>query len=213
MWSHHFMANRWGNNRHSDRLYFLGLQNHCRWWLQPWNYKIFAAWKKSYDQPRQCIQKQRHYFANKGLSSQSYGFSSNHVGMWKLGHKEGWVPKPNWYFRTVVLEKTLESLLGCKEIKSVNPKGNQPWIFIGMTAAKAGAPILWPTDVKSQFIRKEPDAGKDWRWKEKRVVEDEMVRLHHWLDGHEFEQTLGDRGGQRSLVCCSPWGHKELNMI
>ena len=86
MWSHHFMANRWGNNRHSDRLYFLGLQNHCRWWLQPWNYKIFAAWKKSYDQPRQCIQKQRHYFANKCPSSQGYGFSSSHVWMWELDH-------------------------------------------------------------------------------------------------------------------------------
>ena len=138
MWSHHFMANRWGNNRHSERLYFLGLQNHCRWWLQPWNYKIFAAWKKSYDQPRQCIQKQRHYFANEGLSSQSYGFSSNHVGMWKLDHKEGWVPK-NWWFWAVVLDKTLESLSDCKEIKSVNPKGNQPWIYIGKTDAEAEA--------------------------------------------------------------------------
>ena len=99
---------------------------------------MLAPGKKSYDQPRQCIQKQRHYFANEGLSSQSYGFSSNHVGMWKLDHKEGWVPK-NWWFWAVVLDKTLESLSDCKEIKSVNPKGNQPWIYIGKTDAEAEA--------------------------------------------------------------------------
>ena len=122
--------------------------------------KALAPWKKSYDQPRQHIKKQKHYIANKGLSSQSYGFSSNHVGMWKLDHKEGWVPKPNWYFRTVVLEKTLESLLGCKEIKSVNPKGDQSWIFIGRTDAEAETPILWQSDTKNWLIGKDPDTGK-----------------------------------------------------
>ena len=121
------MANRWGNNGNSDRLYFLGLQNHCRWWLQPWN---FAPWKKSYDKPRQHIKKQRHYFADKGLSSLSYDFSSSHVWMWELDYKESWVPK-NWCFWTVVLEKTLESPLDCKEIQAVHPKGDQSWVFIG----------------------------------------------------------------------------------
>ena len=118
---HHFMANRWGN---SGRLYFGGLQNHCRWWLQPGNSKMPAPWKKSFDQPRQHIKKQRHYSANKGQSSQDYGFSSNHVWMWKLECKEIWVPK-NWWLWTVVLEKTLESAVDCKEIQPVHPKGNQ----------------------------------------------------------------------------------------
>ena len=119
----HFMANRWGNNENSDRLYFLGLQNHCRWWLQSWNYKMLAPWKKSYDQPRWHIRKQRHYFTDKGPSSQSYGFSSSCVWMWELDNKESWAPK-NWCFWTVMLKKTLESSLESKEIKLVNPKGN-----------------------------------------------------------------------------------------
>ena len=144
---HHFMANRWGNSRNSDRLYFSGLQNHCRWWLQPWNYKKPAPWKKSYNQSRQHIKKQRHYFANKGPSSQSYGFSSSHVWMWELDYKKSWVPK-NWYFWIVVL-KTLHCPLKCKEIKPVHPKGNQSWIFIGRTDAEAETPtILWPPDAK-----------------------------------------------------------------
>ena len=108
IWSHHFMASRWGNNGNGDRLYFLGLQNHCGWWLKPWNYKTLAPWKKSYDKPRQLIKKQRHHFADKGLYNQIYGFSSIHIWMWELDHKEGWALK-NWCFQTVVLEKTLES--------------------------------------------------------------------------------------------------------
>ena len=111
--SHHFMANRWGNNGNSGRLYFWGLQNHCRWWLKPWNSKMLAPWKKSYDQPRQPIKKQRHYFTNKGPYSQSYGFSSSQIWMWELDCKESWMLK-NWCFWTVVLEKTLESPLDCK---------------------------------------------------------------------------------------------------
>ena len=114
------MANRWGNNGNSDRLYFLGLQNHSRWWLQSWNQDTFSL-EKSYDQPRQRIQKQRHYFADKDPSSQSYGFSSSHVWMWELDYKESWAPK-NWCFWTVVLEKTLESPLDSQELKPVNPK-------------------------------------------------------------------------------------------
>ena len=124
IWSHHFLANRWGNRGNSDRLYFFRLQNHCRWWLQPGNSKMPAPWKKSFDQPRQHIKKQRHYSANKGQSSQDYGFSSNHVWMWKLECKEIWVPK-NWWVWTVVLEKTLESAVDCKEIQPVHSKGNQ----------------------------------------------------------------------------------------
>ena len=208
--NHHFMKNRWGNNGNHDRLYFLELQNHCRWWLQPWNKKMLAPWKKRYDQPRQHIKKQRHYFANKCLSSESCGFSSSHVWMWELNYKESWVPK-NWCFWTVLLEKILESPLNCKEIQPVNSKENQSWIFIGRTDAEAEAPILWPPDAKSLFIGKDPDAGKDWGQEEKGTTEDEMVGWHHQLSGYECQQTPGKSEGQGSLVCCSPCGHKELN--
>ena len=127
-----------------------------------------------------------------------------------LDHKEGWVPK-NWCFWTVVLEKTLESLLDCKEIKLVNLKRNQPWIFTGRTDAEA--PILWPPDLKSLLIGKDPDAGKDWRQEEKGVTEDEMVGWHHWLNGHESEQTVGDGEGQGRLVCYSPWVAKSQTQL
>ena len=128
--------------------------------------------------------------------------------MWKLNHKEGWVPK-NWYLWTVVLEKTLESPLDFKEIKPVNSKENQPWIFIGRTDAEAEVPILWPPDAKIQLIGKDPDSEKDWRQEENRVTEDKVVEWHHWLNGHEFEQALGDGERQGGLACCSPWGRKE----
>ena len=130
--------------------------------------------------------------------------------MWELDHKEVWAPK-NWCFWTVILENTLESPWGCKEIKSANPKGNQSWIFIGGTDAEAEVPILWPPDVKSQLIGKDSDAGKDWRQEEKRMTEDEMVGWHHWFNGYEVEQAPGDDEGQGSLAYCSPWGHKELD--
>ena len=127
---------------------------------------MLAPWKKSYDQPRQHIKKQRHYFANKGPSSQSYGFSGSHVWMWELDYKESWVLK-NGCFSTAVLEKTLESPLDCKGIQQFNPKGNQPWIFIERTDAETELPILWPPDAKSWLIWKDPDAGKDWGQVEK----------------------------------------------
>ena len=161
-----------------------------------------------YNQPRQHTKMQRHYFADKDPSNQSYGFSSSHVWMWELDHKESWAPKDGCFW-TVVLEKTLENPLDSKEIKSVNPKGNQPWIFIGRADAETEALILWPPDVKSQLIGKDPDAGKDWGQEEKGMTEDEMVECHHWLNGHEFEQTLRGGEGQGSLVSCSPWGHKD----
>ena len=134
------------------------------------------------------------------------GFSSSHVWKWVLGYQEGWAPK-DWCFWTVVLEKTLESPLDCKEIKPVNPKGNQSWIFIGRTDAEAEAPILWPPDVKNWLTGKDPDAGRDWR-QEKGMTEDEMVGWHHQLNWHEFEQAPGVGDGQGSLACYSPWGHR-----
>ena len=146
---------------------------------------MLAPWKKSYDQPRQHIKNQRHCFANKGPSSQSYGFSS-HVCMWDLDYKENRVPK-NWCFWTVVLEKTLEHPLDCKEIQPVHTKGNQSWIFTGRTDAEAETPILWPPDAKSWLIWKDSDAGKDWRWEEKGMIEDETIGWHCRLNGHEFE--------------------------
>ena len=151
-----------------------------------------------------------HNFANKGPSSQGYGFSSGHVWMWELDYKENWVLK-NWCFWTVVLEKTLESLLDCKEIQLVHPKGDQCWVFIGGAEFEAETPILWPSGVKSWLIWKDPDAGKDWG-QEKEVTEDEIVGWHHQLDEHGFGWTLGVGDGQGSLACCSSWGHKESDM-
>ena len=147
-------------------------------------------------------------FTNKGSYSQSYGFSSSHVWMWELEHKESWVPK-NWCFWTVVLEKTLESPLDCKEIQPVHPKWNQSWIFIVKTDVEAETPILWPPDAKKWLIGKDPDAGEDWRCKEKWMTEDEMVGWHHQLEGHEFDQDPGVGDGQGGLACCDSWGRKE----
>ena len=129
--------------------------------------------------------------------------------MWELEHKEGWAPK-NWCFWSMVLEKTLESPLDCKESQPVNPKGNQPWKYIGRTDAEAETPILWPPDAKNWLIWKDPDAGKDWRQEENGTTEHEMFGWHHWLKGHEFGQVPGDGEGQGSLGCYSPWGCKEL---
>ena len=137
---------------------------------------MLAPWKEGYDQLWQHIENQKHHFANKGPSSQNYGFSSSHVWMWELDYKENWVPK-NWCFGTMVLEKTLESPLDCKEIQPVQPKGSQPWIFIGRTEAEAETLILWPPDVKSWLLWKDPDAGKDWRREEK------AQQRMRWLDG------------------------------
>ena len=172
IWSHHFMANRWGN---SDSLYFGGLQNHCRWWLQPWNSKrlLFLGRKVMTNLD---ILKNRHITlpTKVCLSSQGYGFSSSHVWMWELNYKENWVPK-NWCFWNVVLEKTLESHLDCKEIQPIHSKGDQSWVIIGRTDVKAETAILWPPDAKTWLIGKDSDAGKDWGQEEKGTTEDEMA--------------------------------------
>jgi len=154
--------------------------------------KTLTPWKESYDQPRH-IKKQRHYFANKGLSSQGYGFSSSHVWMWELDYKESWMPRIDafelWCWRRLLrvpwtARKSNQSIL--KETQPVHPKGNQLWIFNGRTDAEAETPVLWPPDVKNWLMGKDHDAGKDWRWEEKGMTEDEMVGWYHWLSGHEF---------------------------
>ena len=180
------MANRRGKSGSTDRFCFLGLQNHCGQCLRLWNQQMLLG--------RKAMTKLDSVFKNRDIAllttgpySQSYGCSSSHVQMWELGHKEGWASK-NWCFWTVVLEKTLESLLDSKEIKPVNPKGNQPWIFIGKIEAEA--PILWPPDAKNWLIGKDVDAGKDWG-QEKGATEDEMVEWHHQFNGQESEANSG----------------------
>ena len=131
--------------------------------------------------------------------------------MWELDCEEGWAPK-NWCFWTVVLEKSLESSLDCKEIQSVHSQGDQPWDFFGRNDAKAETPVLWPAHVKTWLIGKDSDAGRDWGQEEKGTTEDEMAGWHHWLDGHEFESTPRVGDGQGGLACCNSWGRKELDM-
>ena len=182
-----------GKNGNSDKLYFLGLQitayGDCSHEIN----RCLLLGRKAMTS-LDSVLKSRHYFADKSPSVQSHGFSSSHVWMWELDYKEGWAPK-NWCFWTVVVEKTLESPMQCQEI-------------LGRTDAEAEAPVLWPPDGKNWLIRKDPDAGKDWRQEQKGATKDEMVGWHHWLNEHEFEQTLGLGDGQGSLACCSPWGHK-----
>ena len=173
---------------------------------------MLTPWKESYDQPRQWIEKQRHYAVNKGSFSLGHGFSSDHVWIWELDYKESWALK-NLCFWTLVLEKTLESPLDCKDIQPVHSKENQSWIVIGRTDVKAETPILWPPDdTKSWLIWNDPDAGKDWEQEEKEMSEDEMVGWHRWLNGHGFGWTPGVGDGQGGLACCSSWGCKELDM-
>ena len=155
-----------------------------------------------------CVKKQRHYFADKGPNSQGYGLFGSHIWMWELDNKETWASK-NWCFWTVVLEKTRESPLESKEVKPDNLNGNQPWILFGRTGAEVEIPILWPPDANSWLIGKDSDAGKDWRQKEKRATEDEMVGWHYQFNWHELGQILGD--GEGIQVYCSLWGSKELD--
>ena len=161
---------------------------------------------------RQHIKKQRRYFANKGPSSQGYGFSSGRFWMWELDYKESWALQ-NQCFWTVVLKKTLESPLDCKEIQPVHPQGDQSWVFIGRINIEAETPILWPPDAKSWLIWKGPDAGKDWEQEEKGTTEDEMVGWHHWVDWYEFGWIPGVGDGQGDLACCDLWGRKEWTRL
>ena len=176
---------------------------------------MLAPWKESYDQPRQHIKKQRYYFDNKDPSSLSCGFSSSHVWVWELDHKQSWAPN-DWCFWTVVLEKSLESPLDCKKIRPVHPKGDQSWVFIGGTDVEAETPILWPPHVKSWRIRKDPDAGRDCLQEEKGTTEDEMVGWHHQLDGYEFGWTrvlVMDREAWRAFMGLQRVGHNWVTEV
>ena len=190
---------------------FFGLQNHCRWWLQPWNSKTLTPWKESYDQLDSILKNRDITLPTNVCLVKAvvfpvvmYGCESwpiKKAGSRRIDAFEPW----NWFSRVF----TLESPLDCKEIQSVHPKWNQSWVFTGRTDAEADTPILWPTDAKNRLIWKDPDAGKDWKQEEKGTTEDEMVGWHHWLNGHGFEWTLGAGDGQGGLACCSPWGRKE----
>ena len=188
-------------------------------WVPKWLQMVIAAtkWKDAYSSEgklwppytTQHIKKQRHYFPNKGPSSQGYGFSSSHVRMWELDYKESWAPK-NRCFWTVVLEKALESPLDCKELQPVHPKGDEPWVFI-RTDVEAETPILWPPDGESWLIWKDPGVEEDWGQEEKGTTENEKVGWHHWHNGHGFGWTPGVGDGQRRLAGCSSRGCKELD--
>ena len=197
------MANRWRNSGNSGRLHFWGAPKSLHMVTEAMKLRCLLLGRKVMTTQDSILKSWDMTLP----TSQSYDFSSSHVWMWELDHKDSWAPK-NWCFWTMVLEKTLESPLVCKEIQPVHPKGNQSWIFIGRTDVVAETPVLWPPHVKSWLIGKDSDAGRDWGQEEKGTIEDEMVGWHHQLNGHEFEQALGVGDGQGSLACCSPWGWK-----
>ena len=202
------MANRWGNNGNSDRLYFLGskviVDDDCSHEIK----RCLLLGRKAMTNLDSILKSRDITLSTKVCLVKAIVFSSGYVWMWELDCKEGWV-QMNWCFWTVVLEKTLESPLDSKEIQPVHPRGDQPWVFIGRTDVEAETPILWPPDVKSWLIWKDPDSGKDWRQEEKGMTEDEMVGWYPRLDGQGFVWTPGVGDGQGGLACCSSWGHKE----
>ena len=204
------MANTWGNNGNSERLYFGELQitadGDCSHEIK----RHLLLGRKVMTKLDSILKSRYSTLPIKVHLVKAMVFSSSHVRMWELDYEESWVPK-NWCFWTVMLEKTLECPLDCKEIHPVHPKGNQSWIFIGRTDVEAETPILWPPDAKNWLIWKDLDAGKDWR-QEKGTTENEMVGWHHRLDGHEFEQALGVGDGWGSLASCSPCSCKESDM-
>ena len=195
------MANRWGNSGNSVRLCFSGLQNHCSHEI-----KIHLLLGRKVMTNLDSIFKSRDItLPTKVHLVKAMVFSTSHVWMWELDCEGSWAPK-NWCFWTVVLEKTLESPLDCKEIQPVDPKGGQSWVFIGRTDAKAETPILWPSHVKSWLIGKDSDAGRDWGQEEKGTTEDEMGGWHHWLDGYKFSipselwELVMDREARRAVI-------------
>ena len=203
------MANRWGKSGNGDRFYLPGLQSHCRLWLQPWNWKMFTPWKKNYGKPRQCIQKQRHYFADRGLSSHSYGFSSSHVQMWELDHKESWAPK-NWCFQTVGLVKILESPLNSKGIKTailkeINLEYLLEVLMLKLKLQYFGHQMRRADSLeKTQMLKrlKAGGEGNDIGWDVWMASPTQWTWVWAYLRYGE---------GQVRLVCCNPWGHKELD--
>ena len=206
--AHHCMGNRKGNGGNTDRFSLLGLQNHCRWWLQPWNQRTIASWQLS-DDKLSVLKSRDITLLTKVRIVKAMVFPVVRYSCWELDCKEGRTPK-NWCLQTVVLEKTSESPFDSKEIKSVNLKGDQPWILTGGTDAEAEAPVFWSSDVNRWLTGKVPDAGKNWG-QEKRESEDETAGWHHWCNAHELGQTLGDGEGHGGLASCSPCGHKELD--
>ena len=208
MCPHYCMANRREKMDVVTDFLFLGSKNHCGWWLQPWDQKTITSWQESDDKPRQCVEEQTYYSANKDPYSQGYGLPSGHIWLWELDQKKAECQRID-AFSTVVLGKTPESPLDNKKIKPVNLKGDQPWIFTRRTDTEAEAPVFWSSDVNRQLTGKLPDAGKDWGQKEKKASEDEMAEWHRWCRGHEVRQIPGDGEGQGGMACCSPWGHKE----
>ena len=206
-----FMANRRGNVESVTEFIFLGskitVDSECSRKIN----RCLLLERKAMTNLDSILKKERQYFADKSSYGQSYGFSSSHVQIWELDHKECWALK-NWCFWTVVLEKTLESPLDYKEIQPVHSERDQPWVFFGRNDAKAETPVLWPSHAKSWLIGKDSDAGRDWGQEEKGTTEDEMAGWHHQLDGREFEWTLGVGDGQGGLACCNSWGRKESDM-
>ena len=197
------MADRWGKNGNNGRFYFLGLQNHCWQSLQPWKFKMIVPWKESFDE-LSVLQSRNITLPRKVhiIKAMVFPVVIYRGESWTLDKAECWRidTLESWCWRKLL------SPLDSKETKPVNPKGNQPWVVTRRTGGEAEAPILWPPAVKSQISGKDPDAGKDWGQEEKGATEDEMVGLHHRLNGRKFEQTLGDSEGQGSLMCCSQWG-------
>ena len=204
------MGNRWRNSGNSVRLYFGGLQNHCGWWLQPWNEKMLTPWKKSMTNLDSILKSRDitlptkvHLVKAMVFPVVTYGYES-----WTVKKAER---RRTVVFWTVVLEKTLASPLDCKKVQPVHPKGDQSWVFIGRKDAKAETPVLWPPHAKSWLIGKDPDARRNWGQEEKGMTEDEMAGWHHQLNGHEFEWTSGVGDGQGGLAYCDSWGRKELD--
>ena len=210
IWSHHFMANRWGNNESCEVLFSwapkITADGDCSHGIK----RRLLLGRKSMRKPRQHIKKQRHYFADKGPSSWSYGFSSSHVWMWELDHKECWVLK-NWCFWTVVWRRLLRVPWTARRsnlsiLNEINPKYSLEGLMLKMKLQYFGH-LMW----KADLLEKTLVSGKDWRREEKGMKEDEMAGWHHWLNGHEFEQALGDGEGQERVACCSPRCWKEMD--